>query len=178
MKAFRSLSELSRREFLARGAVAAGALALPRLGFASEYELSDAAKGALEGSPFVYISPLHPDGSESRCHGEVWYFFDKGDVVIYSDKQTWKARALASGRETARVWVGDLGRGRFKGERFRQGPSFQARGNSSRDAAAFERLLAAFGKKYPDEWGTWEERFRNGWANGSRVLLRYTPIGD
>ena len=38
------------------------------------------------------------------------------------------------------------------------------------------RALEAFGAKYADEWGSWGPRFRDGLADGSRVLLRYRPL--
>ena len=43
------------------------------------------------------------------------------------------------------------------------------------DAAMIERLLAAYELKYPDEIDSWRDRMRSGFADGSRVLLRYRP---
>lgn len=141
--------------------------------------LPDALGEALEKSPFVYVSPLRSDGSESRCHGEVWYAWLDGTVVINTRNGTWKARALAAGLDRARIWVGDYGRwkGTFGGrnEAFRQGPDFLARAEASRDAALGERVLEVFGRKYPDEIDDWRERMRRGLADGSRLLIRYRP---
>ena len=36
--------------------------------------------------------------------------------------------------------------------------------------------MTSFGKKYPKEWGKWEPRFREGYGDGSRVLIRYEPV--
>ena len=36
----------------------------------------------LDESPFVYISPLKRDGSESTCHGELWYAWLDDAVVV------------------------------------------------------------------------------------------------
>ena len=43
-------------------------------------------------------------------------------------------------------------------------------------AATWSRLMAAFSKRYAEEWGKWGPRFERGRADGSRVLIRYTPI--
>jgi len=45
----------------------------------------------LEGSPFVYISPLRSDGAESRCHGELWYAWLDDSVVVTVASDRWKA---------------------------------------------------------------------------------------
>jgi hypothetical protein len=36
-------------------------------------------------------------------------------------------------------------------------------------------LLALYDQKYPDEIGKWREPMRQGYADGSRVLIRYRP---
>jgi hypothetical protein len=97
-------------------------------------------------------------------------------VVVGTASDTWKARALADGHDRARIWVGDHGRGQ-KGPdgAFRKAPSFLAHAARDSDPATFERLAAAFGKRYADEWGKWGPRFRTGFEDGSRVLIRYTP---
>jgi hypothetical protein len=170
---------IRRREVLKGSGLLLGTLLLPSLrGWgAEEYELPDATREALDASPLVYISPLHADGRESKCHGEVWFLFDRGDVLISTARTTWKARALASGREHARIWVGDYGRGRRVRDEFREAPTFQTQAREERDRAALDRLVTAFGKKYPDEWGKWEPRFKKGFEDNSRVLIRYEPTG-
>jgi hypothetical protein len=168
---------IRRRELLKGTGLLLGTLILPssRVWGAEEYELPEGTRKALGESPLVYISPLHADGRESRCHGEVWFLFDQGDVLISTARTTWKARALASGRERGRIWVGDFGRGRSVQDRFREGPTFQAHAREEPDRAALDRMVAAFGKKYPDEWGKWESRFKKGFEDRSRVLIRYEP---
>lgn len=134
---------------------------------------------ALEKSGFVYISPLRSDGSESTCHGEVWFAWLDGAVVINTAPGTWKARALERGLDRARIWVGD--HGRWKGllgtsDAFRQAPHFDARVRSVRDEALLDRLLAAYERKYPDEIGAWRHRMRSGYHEGKRLLLRYERV--
>ena len=171
---------LSRREVLLGAAGALGTLWIPGgRGVASgDFKPDAGLRTALDASPYVYICPLHPDGQESRCHGEVWFFHDQGDVVIATGSDRWKTRALRKGWEQARIWVGDHGRVKSDADGFRKAASFRARARLEPDRAAFDRLLAAFGKKYPEEWDKWEPRFREGYADAKRVLIRYQPIAS
>ena len=135
---------------------------------------------ALEKSPYVYISPLVGGGKESTCHGEVWYGWIDGAVVINTGSGGWKARAIDRGLDTARIWVGDHGRWKKlagRNQAFRQAPHFDAKGAMlPNDALLLERLLAQFERKYPDEIGRWRDKMRSGYLDGSRVLIRYTPV--
>jgi hypothetical protein len=135
---------------------------------------------ALEGSEFVYVSPLLADGTESTCHGEVWYGWLDDGVVLVTSKTAWKARSRARGLDRARLWVGDYGRWKRvvgRNESFRKGPSFDARVRDVTDKELLERLLVIYDEKYPAEIGKWRDRFREGVASGDRVLLRYEPLG-
>jgi hypothetical protein len=169
---------LTRRRFLALGAMGAAAVALPfpRVARALAYDLPQAARDALSSSPLVYVSPLKKDGSESTCHGEVWFVQDGADVLVVTAQDRWKARSLRGGLERARVWVGDFGVWTRADEKYKSAPTFLAKVSFENDAAARERVLGTFGKKYPAEWDKWGPRFRDGLADGSRVLLRYAPI--
>ena len=164
---------MHRREFLLG---AAGAALWPLVGRAEDV----LPTGPLESSPFVYISPLRSDGSESTCHGEVWYGWLDGAVVINTAPNTWKSRALAKGLDGARIWVGDHGRWKKlmgRNEAFRSAPSFDARVESVvGDEDLLERLLALYEKKYPAEIASWRDRMRKGYHSGARLLLRYTPV--
>jgi hypothetical protein len=166
---------LTRRALLGAGAAGALALLWPRR---SRAALAPDVVALLENSGFVYVSPLKSDGAESRCHGEVWYGWLEGDVVLITSRESWKARALARGLARTRIWVGDHGRvGRLIGsnEAFRAAPSFEAKAAESRDATLLDRLMASYREKYPAEIASWEPRMRAGFANGERVLIRYTP---
>jgi hypothetical protein len=169
-------SALSRRAVL-KGALALGGLSLLPLSTAraASYSLPQAARSALDESPLIYISPLHRDGRESSCHGEVWFCVDEGAVLVGTGRERWKTRAVQSGRDEARIWVGDFGPVKQAGDRYRSAPTFKAKAELVKDDAVFGRLLTGFGKKYPDAWGKWRPRFESGWEDGSRVLIRYTP---
>lgn len=169
-----SSPSVTRRELLALGVGAVATLAWPYRGHALPADVT----GLLERSGFVYVSPLRSDGAESRCHGEVWYGWLDGRVVLITAKTSWKARALERGLTRARLWVGDHGRvGRLLGsnDAFRKAPSFEAAAARSRDEALLDRLMAAFRSKYPGEIQSWEPRMREGFASGDRVLITYTP---
>ena len=55
-------------------------------------------------------------------------------------------------------------------------PSFEARAEGIKDDALLDRLLAIYERKYPGEIAKWRDRMRNGHADGSRILIRYTPV--
>jgi hypothetical protein len=173
---------IDRRTFLA---ASAATLAWPLTrALAAHHEPSEsldfAARHAplLEQSSFVYVSPLLADGSESTCHGEVWFGWIDGAVVVITGARTWKGRALARDLDRARIWVGDHGRWKRmlgRNEAFRQAPHFDAVATSVRDEALLDRLLALYERKYPEEIGSWRDRMRSGYRDGTRLLIRYVP---
>jgi hypothetical protein len=134
---------------------------------------------ALDTSEYVYVSPLHSDGRESTCHGEVWYAWLDGAVVLNTAPKTWKARSIEKGLDRAHIWVGNYGvwkRMLTRNEEFRKGPSFDARAEIVKDDTLIDRVLAVYDKKYPEEIAKWRSRMRDGYFDGSRLLIRYTPI--
>lgn len=178
--------DISRRAFVA-GALGSLAFA-PRL-LAGHHEagekpagtsaVSDAASAALAVSPYVYVSPLQRDGSESHCHGEIWFAWLDGEVVSSTATDRWKARAIRTGRTRARIWVGDHGRWKNgSNEAFRKAPSFLAEGRTAADPALLERILEVYAEKYPREIDRWAGRMRKELASGKRVLLRYRPVAS
>jgi hypothetical protein len=166
--------ELDRRSFLA---AAATALVLPRRLFAADALPTE----LLEKSEFVYVSPLRKDGSESTCHGEVWFGWIDGTVVVNSRRGTWKVQALEKGLDRARIWVGN--HGRWKGvlptsepnEAFRQAPHLDARARFETDRKVNQRLLELYAKKYGGAFERWHEDMESGFFSGQRKLLRYEP---
>ncbi len=179
------LRRVDRRTFLA-GSLAA--LALPLLPAAPARAalsapgagLPDTTRALLEKSPYVYISPLRANGEESSCHGEVWFGWLDDAVVMITGADRWKAKALAKGLDRARLWVGDHGRWKTltgRNDAFREAPHVDARVSRSQDRALFDRMLALYEKKYPNEIGNWRDRFVQGFASGERWLLRYEITG-
>jgi hypothetical protein len=137
--------------------------------------LPEATRAALGESDLVYITALKGD-VEGRCHAEVWFVHLDGVPWVVTDAKSWRVRAIRAGNDRVRMWVGDFGVWKDAGDRYRQAPSLVARGSIVADAAMHERVLEAFGDKYTLEWLVWRSRFRDGLADGSRLLLRYTPV--
>jgi len=133
----------------------------------------------LEKSPFAYISPLKSNGKESACHAELWYAWIDEAVVVTVATDRWKATAVAKGLDQARIWIGDHGLWRTwyggTNDDFRAAKNFVARGERVRDPELLERLLAIYETKYPEEIAQWRGPMRTGNADGSRIILRYTP---
>jgi len=173
-------SDLDRRGFLAAAAGAAAWLVAP--GRARAKGVPPDALPLLEKSKFVYISPLLAGGAESSCHGEVWFGWLDGAVLINTRRGTWKTRALRDRKlERARIWVGDHGRwktgltGSGRDESFRQAPHFDAQARFETDRALLDRLLAQYETKYAGDFDRWREDMRTGVYSGERVLIRYEP---
>jgi len=168
---------IGRREFLRGGlALSAGLAAAPLLPLRAG-ALSADTERLLRESGFTYISPLRSDGSESVCHGEVWFGWLRGSVVISANSDTWKVRAIGRGLDRARIWVGDHGRWRAgRNERFRSAPSFDARAALSKDESLLDELMQLYTGKYPGSFSRWEKRMRDGFKSGARGLVRYTPV--
>ena len=172
-------AEVSRRSLLRGAVLAAGSIALPGLSrVAASYELSQAVSAAVAKSTLVYVSPLRKDGSESKCHGEVWYVADGADLLVVTASDRWKAEAISKGLDQARLWVGEFGVWTRAGDSFKQAPSFLSHASIDTDAVVHARALTAFGSKYPDEWDKWSPRFRDGLKDQSRVLIRYAPTAS
>ena len=162
---------ISRRQSLVFGG---SALTLPMWTSArAAFTNRSATAAALDDSDLIYLTPLKSDGTESRCHAEIWYHFDGSDVWVVTDSQSWRARAVAQGLNKARLWVGEFGVWTQSGERYRSAPQIEARGSLISDPATHERVLDLFGGKYVMEWIVWGPRWRNALADGSRVMLRY-----
>lgn len=170
---------IDRREFIA---AACGTLLLPLTSpvrARAAGVLPEATRIALAASPYVYVSPLLSGGSESRCHGEVWFGWIDDSVVVNTSPDRWKATAIGRGLDRARIWVGDFGGWKKmvgKSEAFRGGPSFDARAEIAKDSGLIDVLLEQYDRKYPAEIGAWRDKMKQGIADGSRVLIRYRPL--
>ena len=173
-------TRLYRRQFLEGALVVSGALLLPlrRSSAADAGALSADATRAIASSPLIYLSPIRSDGKPSACQAEVWFGSDAGELFVVTAEKGWKAQAVKRGLDTAKIWVGDFGPWKKSDDRYKSAPNFVANAAivANDDSATIERVLAVMGKKYPKEWGKWEPRFRKGWTDKSRVMLRYRPV--
>ena len=126
-------------------------------------ELSAEIKTVLAASKFVYIASTRKDGSLGKP-AEIWFLYHQGAVYVGTPPTSWRARRIKAGRPQAKIWVGKT-----------DGPSFIATGAIVSDPAAQQAMLEAYAKKYPDGWSRFEEKFRSGFKDGTRVLIKYTP---
>jgi len=164
---------LNRRQLLIHGAaLLLGAPALARAAGGG----NPAVLAALEKSPLIYLTPLRKDGAESSCQAEVWFVPHEGDVYVSTATGAWRAVAVTRGLARARIWIGEFGVWKRAKEAYRAAPTAVVEGSLETDAAVQARVLELFGRKYAAEWDKWGPRFRDGLADGSRVLLRYRMV--
>ena len=125
--------------------------------------LSPDLEKALANSKYVYISSTRKDGSMSKP-AEIWFMYQNGAVYVASPPTTWRVRRIKAGRPQAKIAVGSP-----------TGPSFTATGTIVNDPSLYPVLFETYAKKYPDGWSSYEDKFRSGLKDGSRVLIKYTP---
>lgn len=125
--------------------------------------LSDEIRQALKDSKYVYIASQRKDGTFGS-KAEIWFFEHDGAVWVGTSPSSWRARRIKAGRTAAKVYVGKP-----------DGLSFDAVGSIVQDAAVQKRMFETYAKKYPGGWPQHESRFREGFADGSRVMIKYVP---
>ena len=124
------------------------------------------AREQLATAKYVYISSTRKDGSLSKP-AEIWFLYHTGAVYVGTLPTSWRARRIKAGRPQAKIWVGKP-----------DGVSFTATGELVKDAAIEALMLDTYAKKYPDGWPTYEQKFRSGFTDGSRIVIKYTPTGN
>ena len=135
----------------------AGALPAPARALGAEVE------AALETSPYVYVSSQRKDGSFG-APAEIWFMYHDGAVWVASPTTTWRVRRIRAGRTKARIAVGKV-----------NGPTLAAVGSIVTDPALHQAMFRTFARKYPQGWPQYEDRFRRGLADGTRVMVKYRP---
>ena len=126
-------------------------------------ELSPELQQALDTSKYVYIQSERKSGAFGS-KAEIWFLHHDGAVWVGTPMSTYRVKRIQAGRTKARVWVGST-----------DGPMFDAVGELVQDDEVAERMFQTFAEKYPGGWPTYEERFRSGFGDGSRTLVRYVP---
>ena len=164
---------ITRRRLLARtGAGLAGLALAPQLAAEAAPVSGSRLPAAADGSDLIYLSPIRSNGELSRCQAEVWFVREADDLYVVTAADAWRARAVGQGLTRTRVWLGDVGE--WHGNPgYRQLPQLDMNAGLVTDTDSHARILEVFGGKYRLEWVVWGSRFRNGLADGSRVLLRY-----
>lgn len=128
------------------------------------HALSTELQTALQTSRYVYIASSRKDGSYGKP-AEIWFMYHQGAVWVASSTTSWRARRIRAGRPRATIAVGRVG-----------GPTFTATGAIVADQTLYNEMYRTFARKYPDGWPKYEKRFRDGLADGTRVLIRYQPL--
>jgi hypothetical protein len=126
-------------------------------------DLPKDVQDSLASVTYVYISSTRKDGNLSRP-AEIWFLWHKGSVYVASAPTSWRAKRIRWGRPDAKIWVGKP-----------DGPSFLATGAIVNEPDVLPVLFKTFAQKYSERWSSYEESFRKGLADGSRVLIRYKP---
>ena len=119
--------------------------------------------GALASAKYVYISSTRKSGALSKP-AEIWFMYRNGAVYVGTPPTSFRAKRIKAGRAQAKIAVGKP-----------DGPSFTATGAIVKDPEAEQALLDTYAKKYPDGWAQFEKKFRDGFKDGTRVLIKYTP---
>lgn len=133
---------------------------------------------SIDSSDLIYLTPIRSNGQESSCQAEVWFVADGTDLYIVTAAEAWRAQAVKKGLTRARIWIGDLGQWRGTKGKYKTLPQTEASAVEITSAERKETILNGFGKKYPVSWIVYESRFKNGLADGSRVMLRYRPLSE
>lgn len=138
--------------------------------------LTSTQANTLAGSPLIYVSPFKSNGELSSCQAEVWFVADGQDMYVVTAADAWRAQAVGQGLTRTQVWIGDVGLWHNADGKWRDLPAQLSEASIEQGAVQHARLLEIFGRKYADEWGTWGPRFKRGLADGSRVMLKYSPV--
>ncbi|HKA55333.1 MAG TPA: hypothetical protein VKJ47_16905 [Candidatus Binatia bacterium] len=144
---------------LAFVAVLVAAPAVPARGAALSPELQK----ALESSKYVYIQSTRKDGKLGKP-AEIWFMPYNGAVWVASPPTTYRVKRIKAGQTAAKIAIGKA-----------DGLSFNAKGSIVKDPEANKAMFETYAKKYTSEWKSYEQKFRDGLADGSRVLIKYVP---
>ena len=118
---------------------------------------------ALRDAKYVYIRSERKSGELGKA-AEIWFYYDGKAVYVGTPPTSWRVRRIKKGRAKARIAVGKA-----------DGPAFDARGEVVHDGAVEQRLMDEYARKYPEGWSRFADKFRAGFKNGDRVLVRYAP---
>lgn len=130
----------------------------------SVFGLSADLEKLLSESTYVYIASSRKDGNFGKA-AEIWYLYHDGAVYVGTRPTSWRVRRINWGRPQAKIWVGK-----------QDGPSFAATGSLVDDDAIEKLILESFAVKYPGGWKKYADGFRKGFADGSRVVVKYAPV--
>lgn len=125
--------------------------------------LSPELQKALESSKYIYLQSTREKGGLSKA-AEIWFMYHKGAVWVCSPTTTYRVKRIQAGKTAAKIAVGKP-----------DGPSFNAKGSLVKDPEVNKALFEAYAKKYASDWTSYEKKFHEGLADGSRTLVKYDP---
>jgi hypothetical protein len=125
--------------------------------------LSPELQKALDSSKYVYIQSTRKDGTPGKA-AEIWFMYHNGAVWVASPASTYRVKRIKAGQTKAKIAVGKS-----------DGPSFSAKGSLVKDAEVNKVMFETFAKKYANDWSSYDKKFREGLADGSRALIKYEP---
>ena len=128
--------------------------------------LTDAQQRLLADSRYVYISSQRKGGNFG-APAEIWFLFHDDAVWVGTTPESWRVRRIRKGRPDAKIAISKV-----------DGPSFKAKGAIVKDPKVEELMFTTFANKYPEGWPKHEQKFRDGFKDGSRILIKYTPVSD
>jgi hypothetical protein len=134
-------------------------------------------KQKLDAAKYVYIASTRKSGQLGKP-AEIWFMEHDGAVYVGTPPVSYRVKRIKAGRTKAKIWVG-----KANGPNMRSGsekdladlPSFTATGSIVKDPKVEEILLDTYAKKYPEGWSQFSEKFKSGFKDGTRVLVKYTP---
>jgi hypothetical protein len=141
-------------------------------------ELSKDVNDRLANAKYVYISSARKGGALGKP-AEIWFLYVDDAIYVGTRPTSWRVRRIKAGRPQAKIWVGEPdGPSRYTAteREIQHLPSFAARGELVKDAKLEEKMFEVFARKYTDGWSDHEDSFRNGFKDGSRVMVKYTPV--
>ena len=125
--------------------------------------LSPDVDRALRDAKYVYVQSERKSGQLGKP-AEIWFYYDGKAVYVGTPPTSWRVRRIKAGRKKAHIAVGKT-----------DGPAFDATGEVVHDAAAEQKMMEEYARKYPEGWARFADKFREGFKSGERVLVRYTP---
>jgi len=116
---------------------------------------------ALDSAKYVYIQSTRKDGKLGKP-AEIWFFRHNDAVWVCSPATTYRVKRIKAGQTKAKIAIGKP-----------DGPSFNAKGSIVKDPEVNKVMFESFAKKYSDGWSSYEKQFKDGLADGSRILVKY-----
>ena len=101
---------------------------------------------------------------------------DGNDLFVVTQSDAWRARAISTGQDLAKIWVGDVGVWTRNPE-YVELPSLMARASLVTDPAdCMPACSRGSGPSTRTSGRCGGRGGSNGPADGSRVLIRYQPV--